>query len=69
MPAAPVRRRPMHRKEMVSQLLFGETLKVLKSNGDLWVKIRSLHDGYEGWVIKTMFVPIDEEIARGGKAR
>ena len=29
-PAAPVRRKPNHRKEMVNQLLFGETVKVLK---------------------------------------
>ncbi|MBL0273818.1 MAG: SH3 domain-containing protein [Chitinophagaceae bacterium] len=47
-PAAPVRRKPNHRKEMVNQLLFGETVKVLYSKNELWVKIRSLHDGYEG---------------------
>ena len=46
-PAAPVRRKPNHRKEMVSQLLFGEPVKVLATKGDLWLKIRSLHDDYE----------------------
>jgi gamma-D-glutamyl-L-lysine dipeptidyl-peptidase len=59
-PAAPVRRKPMHRKEMVNQLLFGETVKVLKTRGDLWVKIRSLHDGYEGWMTNTMLEAVDE---------
>jgi hypothetical protein len=62
-PAAPVRRKPMHRKEMVSQLLFGETVKVLKTKGDLWVKIRSLHDGYEGWMTSTMLEAVDEMTA------
>jgi len=62
-PAAPIRRRPMHRKEMVSQLLFGESIKVLKERGDLWVKVRSLHDGYEGWMTNTMMEEVDEAIA------
>ena len=30
-PAAPVRRKPMHYREMVNQLLFGESVRVLKS--------------------------------------
>ena len=59
LPAAPVRRRPMHRKEMTNQLLFGETVSILKTRGDLWVKIRSLHDGYEGWMTHTMLEEID----------
>ena len=62
-PAAPVRRKPMHRKEMVNQLLFGETVKVLKTKGELWVKIRSLHDGYEGWMTNTLVEEIDEATA------
>jgi cell wall-associated NlpC family hydrolase len=62
-PAAPVRRKPNHRKEMVNQLLFGETVKVLKTKGDLWMKIRSLHDGYEGWMTNTMLEEADEIIA------
>lgn len=62
-PAAPIRRKPLHRKEMVSQLLFGETVKVLKTRGDLWVKIVSLHDGYEGWMTNTMLAEVDETIA------
>jgi hypothetical protein len=62
-PAAPIRRKAMHRKEMVNQLLFGETVKVLKTKGELWVKIRSLHDGYEGWMTNTMLEELDEAAA------
>jgi len=62
-PAAPVRRKPRHNKEMVNQLLFGEAVQILKTKGDLWVKIRSLHDGYEGWMTHTMLEEIDEKSA------
>lgn len=67
-PAAPVRRKPMHRKEMVNQLLFGETVKVLKTRGDLWVKIRSLHDDYEGWMTNTLLEEMDEAAANAMSA-
>lgn len=62
-PAAPVRRKPMHAKEMVNQLLFGEAVQVLKTKGDLWVKIRSLHDGYEGWMTNSLLLETDEQSA------
>lgn len=62
-PAAPVRRKPGHRKEMVNQLLFGESVKVLNTKGDLWVKVRSMHDGYEGWMTNTLLQAVDKKIA------
>lgn len=62
-PAAPVRRKARHQSEMINQLLFGETVKVLKQRGRLWVKVRSLHDGYEGWMTNTLLHPISEELA------
>ena len=62
-PAAPVRRKPRHFREMVNQLLFGETVKVLGTKGDLWVKIRSLHDSYEGWMTNTLLEEMDEAAA------
>src|SRR5688572_26503038 len=62
-PAAPVRRKPEHRKEMVSQLLFGETVRILKSKGPLWLKVRSLHDNYEGWMTNTLLAGIDKTAA------
>ncbi len=62
-PAAPVRRKPDHKKEMVNQLLFGETVKVLRTKGEFWIKIQSLHDGYIGWMSKTLLQPIHEDLA------
>ena len=59
-PAAPVRRKARHQREMVNQLLFGESVKVLKAKGDLWVKVRSLHDDYEGWMTNTLLQEANE---------
>ncbi len=57
--AAPVRRKADHREEMVNQLLFGEIVKVLKTKGNLWVKVSSLHDNYIGWMTATMLQECD----------
>lgn len=62
-PAAPVRRKPAHRREMVNQLLFGETVVVLKEKAGLWVKIKSLHDNYEGWLTRTLIKEVTKEFA------
>lgn len=59
-PVAAVRRKPRHHKEMVNQLLFGETVQILKQKGDAWVKVRSLHDGYEGWMTLSLLEETDE---------
>ena len=45
----PVRSEASEKAEMVTQLLFGELGQILESN-EKWVKVRLLHDGYEGWV-------------------
>ena len=63
-PAAPVRRKARHQNEMVNQLLFGETVRILKTKGNLWVKISSLHDGYEGWLTRTLIEPAEELYAK-----
>lgn len=62
-PAAPVRRKPRHQREMVSQLLFGEAVQVLREKGELWVKVQSLHDEYEGWMTRTLLTEISEKEA------
>lgn len=64
-PAAPVRRKPRHQREMVNQLLFGETVKVLNERGKLWVKVRSLHDNYEGWMTRNLLEEVTESEAKG----
>ena len=60
-PAAPVRRKPDHRKEMVNQLLFGEAVRILKTKGEGWLKVRSLHDRYEGWVTASLVQEAEKE--------
>ncbi|MEP7372105.1 MAG: C40 family peptidase [Chitinophagaceae bacterium] len=63
-PAAPVRRKPRHQSELTNQLLFGETVKLIKQKGSLWVKVRSMHDGYEGWMTNALLKAIDQDNAR-----
>jgi hypothetical protein len=67
-PAAAVRRKPRHQSEMTNQLLFGERVEVLKEKGRLWIKIRSLHDGYEGWITRHLLQPTDRESTTGQSA-
>src|SRR5262249_3230874 len=52
------------RAEQVSQLVLGETAKVLETQGD-WRRVRSDVDRYEGWVHVGYGLETDHEIARG----
>jgi len=63
-PAAPVRRKARHQNEMVSQLLFGEIVEVQKIKRGFWIKVRSLHDDYEGWITRNLLETIDEQQAK-----
>lgn len=45
----PIRREPSEKAEMVSQILFGETFRVLETSGK-WALIALDFDLYEGWV-------------------
>lgn len=65
-PAAPVRRKARHQGEMTNQLLFGDTVKVLKKKGEKWVKVRNLSDGYEGWVTRPQLAEVTEKEAKAG---
>jgi gamma-D-glutamyl-L-lysine dipeptidyl-peptidase len=56
--AAPVRKEPNHRSEMVNQLLFGETMQLLEQK-DEWWHIRSSYDDYEGWLTKHLFTEVE----------
>jgi hypothetical protein len=53
----PARAEPSDRSEMVTQLLFGETLEILELK-DPWVKVRLVYDDYECWVDIKQFLPI-----------
>ena len=45
----PVRREPAEQSEMITQILFGETFEVIKSEGS-WLFIKSDFDAYSGWI-------------------
>lgn len=50
---SPMRATPSHTSEMVSQLLFGESLEILEEQKDGWIKIVCMYDGYEGYITKS----------------
>ncbi|MDD4210538.1 MAG: NlpC/P60 family protein [Bacteroidales bacterium] len=45
----PLRSRPSHRSEMISQLLFGEAYEIIKQDIN-WLYVRSLYDDYKGYL-------------------
>lgn len=60
--AAPVRKEPDHRSEMVNQLLFGETMQVMEEKSE-WLRIKSLYDDYEGWLTHHLITGVEETVA------
>lgn len=54
---APLRAQPSDRSEMVSQLLFGETVEVHESK-DTWRSVVCAWDGYTGWVDAKQLKPL-----------
>ncbi|MCW9036276.1 C40 family peptidase [Altibacter sp.] len=56
----PLRLEPSDRSEMVSQLLYGETFKILEHRKK-WSRIRLDFDRYEGWIDNKQFIEITEE--------
>ena len=56
----PLRAEASDTSEMVSQVLYGETLKVLETQKK-WSRIRLSFDGYEGWIDNKQFIIITEE--------
>lgn len=56
----PMRSECSDASEMVSQLLYGETFKIIDTRKN-WFLIRLHHDSYEGWIDKKMVLEIDED--------
>ncbi len=56
----PMRSQASDKSEMVSQLLFGETYKVL-DNKSKWLLIQLHNDGYEGWIDSTQHHTLPDE--------
>lgn len=57
----PLRAEPSHKSQMVSQVLFGESFKVIDSKST-WVLIQAAFDNYEGWIEKKEYTKISEEL-------
>lgn len=55
----PVRSEPSDRSEIVTQLLFGEHLKILERQNQ-WARIKIQFDDYEGWVDSKQYQVISE---------
>ena len=68
----PLRAEPAHRSEMVSQVLFGEYMKVLETK-DGWSYIQLEQDGYKGWIETIQILPTSqknyEEIVKSIKVK
>lgn len=53
----PIRELPSHKSQMVSQLLFGETVAVIEESED-WLFVKNSTDGYLGWIEQKQLTPI-----------
>jgi len=60
LPCIPMRAAPDSRSEQVSQLLLGETYRLLE-RGKEWLHIRTNFDNYEGWINHTQFSSLLEQ--------
>lgn len=61
---ASLRKCPSHQSEQVSQLLFGERVRILSAPKGHWVQVRNDWDNYEGWLLKTQLTEIDASVHR-----
>ncbi|MFN3909557.1 MAG: NlpC/P60 family protein [Flavobacterium sp.] len=53
----PVRKEPSDASEMVTQLLFGDTFRILETTKK-WIRIQITFDQYEGWIDRKQFQEI-----------
>src|SRR5438046_2837727 len=59
--AAPVRKKPSHKSEMVNQVLFGELMRIAEAKNNWW-KVQTIHDNYEGWIRNNLVTPIAKDL-------
>jgi gamma-D-glutamyl-L-lysine dipeptidyl-peptidase len=55
----PMRKDPLEESEMVSQLVFGESIRVI-SESEGWTRIISQFDDYPGWIDSRLYKRITE---------
>ncbi len=59
----PLRKENDHKSEQISQLLYGESFKIIDQRKD-WYKVRLDWDKYEGWIVQNQAVLIEEKAHR-----
>jgi hypothetical protein len=57
-----MREMPSHKSQLVSQLLFGDAYQIEEITCN-WLKIKTLHCGYEGFIDKKLWNELHEEDA------
>lgn len=57
----PCRLEPSDSSEMVTQLLFGETIKVYEEKKAGWKRIKTAYDNYDCWIDEKQFLEINIE--------
>jgi len=50
----PMRKLPSHKSEMINQVLFGETFKVVEKKEN-WSLVKLSHDNYIGWISNSQY--------------
>ena len=55
----PLRAEASHKSEMVSQLLFADTFKILNYSNE-WLFIETDYDQYTGWVVNNQVMPLND---------
>jgi gamma-D-glutamyl-L-lysine dipeptidyl-peptidase len=60
-PVSPLRSRPAHDSEMVSQLVFGEACQVIETAEKGFVKVTCIHDGYQGFCSENQLMATSDE--------
>jgi len=63
----PVRLKPLHTAELVTQILFGELYRVVARENN-WLRIQLLYDNYEGWIhpLQHQFIAEEEFLRLAG---
>ena len=57
----PVRKKAEDSSEMISQVLFGETVEILSRKNKYWIKVKCLWDDCEGWVNPGLFISVEKD--------
>jgi len=58
---APLRSEAKHIAEQISQVLFGEKVKILSDNNQGWIYVTCEWDEYHGWIKKSQLTLISKK--------